>query len=128
MLICSIGDKFKTQKTGVKKFILKFIWNCGKVIGYKKLQKILLKSAKKTRIKQNKYLGCRVWTCHLYHEVFEKRIFDEVKFINLRDKTFPIFKEYEIYLNELYGEWRLELPPEKQHSNHNIEVWWKDGN
>ena len=33
---------------------------------------------------------------------------------------------YARYLTNLYGEWEKELPPEKQKSNHNIEVFKKN--
>jgi len=40
--------------------------------------------------------------------------------------SYPVPAGAEIYLDRLYGDWRQELPPEKQRSNHRIRVWWKN--
>lgn len=125
LLVCSIGGDFITKKTGLKRHILKLIWKAGKIIGYSKLQKALLKKATKTNIKSN-YVGCRVWTNHLTGEVFPSYFFEEIVFLNFRNRKFPAIRYYENYLNSLYGNWEAELPLEKQHSNHEIMVWYKD--
>lgn len=125
LLVCSIGGDFSTRKAGIKRLILKGIWKTGKLIGYKKLQKVLLKKATKTNCK-SKYVGCRVWTCHLTGEIFSSDDFKENVYLDFRDRKFPAIKNYENYLSSLYGDWREELPPDKQHSNHEITVWYKD--
>lgn len=125
LLVCSIGGDFTTKKTGLKRLILKAIWKMGKIIGHEKLQKALLKKANKTNRKSN-YAGCRVWTCHLTGEIFPSCFFDEIIYVDLRNRKFPTIKYYENYLSSLYGNWRAELPLDKQHSNHEITVWYKD--
>lgn len=126
LLVCSIGGDFRTNKTGLKRLILKTIWKQGKKIGYAKLQNALLKNAKQSNCNKSKYVGCRAWTCHLYREIFPSEFFDEIVYLDFRDRKFPAIKNYENYLNSLYGNWRAELPIDKQHSNHEIKAWYKD--
>ena len=125
MLVCSIGGEFSTKKTGLKRHILKAIWKKGKSIGYEKLQKALLKKANKNNGKSN-YVGCRVWTCHLDREIFPSHFFEEIVYLDFRNRKFPTTRYYENYLSNLYGNWKEELPLDKQHSNHEITVWYKD--
>lgn len=125
LLVCSIGAEFSTQKRGLKRCILKAIWKCGKTIGYEKLQKALLKKANNANRKSN-YVGCRVWTCHLTGEIFPLNYFEETVYLDFRNRKLPAIKCYENYLSGLYGNWKEELPPDKQHSNHEITVWYKD--
>ena len=125
LLVCSIGEGFSTEKTGLKKFILKAIWKNGKRIGHKRLQKALLKKASKVH-SASKYAGCRMWTCHLFGEVFPAYFFNETVYLDFRGRAFPTIKYFKEYLTGLYGNWTEELPPDKQHSNHEITVWYKD--
>lgn len=124
-LVCSIGGDFATQKTGLKRHILKAIWATGKIIGYEKLKKALIKKANQTS-RKSKYAGCRVWTCHLTGEIFPSHFFNEIVFVAIRNRKFPTIRYYENYLTSLYGNWKAELPLEKQHSNHKMMVWYKD--
>lgn len=123
--VFSIGGDFFTKKTGLKRCILKLIWKTGKKIGYEKLQKALLKKANKTNC-ESKYVGCRVWTCHLTGEIFPSDFFEETVYLDFRDRKFPAIKNYANYLSNLYGNWKEDLPLDKQHSNHEITVWYKD--
>ena len=125
LLVYSIGEEFSTEKTGVKRYILKLMWKKGQKMGYEKLQKALLKKANKNNCK-SKYVGCRVWTCHLTREIFPADYFKETAYLDFRDRTFPAIKNYENYLSNLYGNWKEELPLDKQRSNHEITVWYKD--
>ena len=124
LLVCSIGTDFYSKKTGLKRCILKSIWFIGKHIGYERLQKMILRKARKIKFK-SKFVGCRVWTCHLNGEVFPSYFFNEVLYLRFRNREFPTIKYYEAYLSNLYGNWKEELPIDMQHSNHEITVWYK---
>ena len=126
MMVCSIGGEFHTKKTGVKRLVLKSIWTRGKKLGHHRIQQNILKSVNKTKSKKSKYVGCRVWTCHLDSEVFPEEYFLKTVYLDFRDRKFPAIENYEIYLSSLYGNWRAELPPERQCSNHDVRVWYKN--
>lgn len=126
MFICSIGEKFSTKKTGVKRFILKSLWAAGKAMGYERLRRHILKNAEKAKFKKSNYAGCRVWTSHRGREVFPAQYFSELTYLPLRDRSFPVIRNYHEYLSSLYNDWEAELSKERQCSNHNIKVWYKD--
>ena len=128
LLVCSIGGEFSSAQRGAKRLLLKSIWIVGKGLGYKRVRKKILQSVEKSKKRKNKYSGCLSWTCHLDKEVFPSEYFEETAYLDFCGRAFPVFKEYEHYLDNLYGDWRDELPPEKQHSNHDMKVWWKDAN
>jgi len=125
-LVCSIGGPFSTAKRGLKRIILKSIWLAGKRLGHARILKMILRSVERSKKRKKKYVGCLSWTCHLDKEVFPARYFEETTYLSFCGRTFPTMVEYEAYLSSLYGSWRAELPPEQQHSNHSIKVWWKD--
>jgi phosphorylcholine metabolism protein LicD len=62
----------------------------------------------------------------LTSEIFPADYFKETAYLDFRDRTFPAIKNYENYLSNLYGNWKEELPLDKQRSNHEITVWYKD--
>ena len=126
MLVCSIGGDFKTEKTGVKRFILKSIWQRAKRLGHQKVLNKIDRAIEKARKRKKKYLGCIAWTCHRDGEVLPAELFDKSEYVLFCGREFPVFSGYETYLDRLYGRWREELPPDKQHSNHEIKVWWKN--
>lgn len=125
-LVFSIGEKFHTKQKGIKRLINKHLYLSGKRLGYEKIQQRLFKIAQQSKKRKKRYSGCLVWTSHSYKEIFKSNIFEEKDYIAFRDRTFPIIKKYEIYLNKLYGNWKKELPLEKQKSNHIIKVWWNN--
>ena len=126
MLVCAIGGDFKTNKTGLKKFILKSIWRRGKRLGYARVLQKIEASVARAQKRKPTYIGCLAWCCHRENEVLPATLFQTVQEVSFCGRTFPVFSGYTSYLDSLYGNWRRELPPEQQHSNHEIKVWWKD--
>ncbi len=126
LFVCSIGGEFCTTKKGIKRLILKTIWFSGKVLGYRRISNSILRSVERAKKRKRKYQGCLTWTCHLWEEIFPAYYFEKTVFLTFCGRSFPVSVEYEQYLNNLYGNWRADLPPEQQHSNHDIKVWWKN--
>lgn len=126
LLVCSIGGDFSSQKRGFKRMILKSIWLLGKGLGHKRILEKILRITEKSKRSKKRYLGCVSWTCHFYKEVFPANFFEKTEYIAFCGRSFPVFRDYEKYLDNLYGNWRAELPPQEQHSNHDIKVWWKN--
>lgn len=126
LLVCSIGGGFCTKKTGIKRFILKLLWEIGQSLGYERLQTLLLRNATKSNCHKSKYVGCRAWTCHVGHEIFPRGVFKEKILLDFKNRKFPVVKNYEKYLSALYGNWKADLPIDEQHSNHDIRVWYRD--
>ena len=72
-----------------------------------------------------KHMGCIAWCCHGKGEVLSSELFSQTVTVTFQGKPYPAPHGYDQYLTNLYGEWRKELPPEQQKSNHNIEVFQK---
>ncbi len=125
-LICANAPSFQTEKKGIKRFILWGIHITGKAFGWKRLQKKLCRMAEKSQKYPPTYVGCVVWCCHGTGEILPSGVFSNAVDVTFQGKTYPAPAGYDQYLTNLYGEWRNELPPEKQKSNHNIEVFKKD--
>lgn len=125
-LVFSICEEFKTQQKGIKKLINYYLYKSGKRLGYKKIQNKIFSFANKAKKYKLRYCGCVVWTCHLNQEVLDKNIFNNTVYLTIRYRLFPTMEGYEIYLDKLYGNYKQDLPLDKQHSNHEIKVWWKN--
>lgn len=125
LLVASNSEQFYTDKRGVKKIILCAIWRTGQRLGHQTIRERIERRAIRSHRHPPVHVGCVVWTCHSYHEVLPASVFATQKQLPFGGEDFPVPGEYAIYLSHLYGDWRQELPPEKQVSNHNIKVWWK---
>ena len=126
LLVCSIGDTFVTQKNGIKKFVLMLIYYFGKTLGYKRILHKILRNIEISKKRKKKYIGCMSWTSHLHKEVFPASYFAKLEYLTFCGRKFPVFADYEMYLDSLYGDWRNDLAKEDQHSNHNIKAWRRD--
>lgn len=126
LLVCSIGDTFTTERKGLKRLILISIYHMGKILGHKRILHKILRSTEKSKKRKKKYMGCLSWTCHLHKEVLPASCFENTEYLTFCGRQFPVFSDYEMYLDSLYGAWREDLPKENQHSNHIIKVWHKN--
>lgn len=123
-LVFSICDEFKTRQKGIKKLINYYLYKSGKRLGHRKIQNKILRFAEKTKKYKTKYCGCVVWTSHLNKEILNYDCFKDTVYLNIRNRSFPTMQGYEVYLKQLYGNYKKDLPIDKQHSNHEIKVWW----
>lgn len=126
MLVFSNGEVFETRQRGIKKLMLKSMWTCGHIAGHHRISAALAERGKNSQRYKSKYLGCVVWTCHSFHEVLPADVFEKSVDLTFCGHTFPAPAGYIEYLDSLYGDWRKELPIEKQVSNHQIKVWFRD--
>ena len=125
-LICANAPSFQTEKKGIQRLILRGIHWVGKAYGWKRLQKKLCRMAETSKKYPDTYMGCVAWCCHGTGEILPTEVFSDTTEVNFIGKSYPAPIGYDQYLSNLYGEWRKELPPDKQKSNHNIEVFKKN--
>ena len=125
-LICANAGTFQTPKKGFTKLILWGIHLVGKAFGWKYWRKRICRMAEQSKTHPEKYVGCMAWCCHGKGEILPAEVFSKAADVTFLGKTYPAPQGYDQYLTNLYGEWRKELPPDKQKSNHNIEVFRKD--
>ena len=125
MLICSNGSGFYTEKQGVKRLILRMIWATGRILGTKRLLRMIAGCARRWHRYPAKHSGCVVWTCHGAGEVLPAVAFGHNEKLNFCGNEYPVPAGTELYLAALYGNWKADLPAEAQKSNHCIRVWRK---
>ena len=125
-LICTNANSFFTEKKGIKRLILYFIHITANLLGYKTVKKMIAKQVEKSKGYKKGYVGCVAWCCYGTGEILSEDIFSETVSVKFRDLEFPAPGGYDCYLSGLYGDYRQELPPHRQKSNHNIEVYWND--
>ena len=126
LMVAANIQRFDAKGSFIKKFILFIIWKAGQIIGYEKTRMLNDKLVKSNRKMQSAYKGNVVWTCYSSKEVIPADVFEKTIMVNFGKEKYPVPAEYDTYLSSLYGDWRRELPVDKQKSNHKIKAWWKD--
>lgn len=125
MLSYSLSDNFETVKAGLKKSVLKCIWNAGHLLGYEKIGKLIDAELRRSRKYPKVLVGCVAWTCHNIGDVLPAKLFERSTEISFCGEKFAAPIGYKTYLKSLYGNWCDDLAPEQQRSNHCIKAWWK---
>lgn len=126
LLFGANAPRFTTPKRGVQKAILYGIWLAGHAVGAQRLCRTVVRRAERFARYPDRYMGCVVWSIYGTREVIPGEVFAAAETVRFCDDDFPVPKGYDAYLTNLYGDWRKELPPEKQKSHHVIRAWWKD--
>lgn len=126
MMFGANAPHFKTNKRGVRKFILGCIWVAGHIIGSQRLCRWLERRTRRWSKYPDGHLGCVIWNCYGEKEVLPAEVFAKAQTIRFCGDDYPVPVGYDTYLTSLYGAWREELPPERQKSNHIIRAWRKD--
>ena len=54
-------------------------------------------------------------------EMFEKKYFDDVELYSFENKKLPAPKDYDFYLNQLYGDYKTP-PKEEERNPHNTHL------
>lgn len=115
---------FYTDKTGIKRWILKGIYCFSKLMGSDYFKRKIEKEAKKGALKGfNEFLGSIRWAPYGKREVVISDIFKEIIQVEFGGELFNAPLHYDKYLSQLYGEYMSDLPVEKQVSNHCLTVW-----
>lgn len=88
--------------------------------------KIIDGFAKKYSFKDANMVGCMISGPHGTKEIMPHKVFEEKILVDFENHSFWGLKEYDYYLNKLYGNY-MELPPkEKQISHHDFKAYYKD--
>lgn len=105
-------DTFK-KKNPLKVLIYKL----AKSIGQEKIQKWILRTDRYKK-GSSKYIGNRVWAIYGYREVQKQSDFSNGISCTFENTDFSIPCGFHNYLTLLYGDYRKDLPIEKQKSHH----------
>lgn len=118
-LVGSMLSKLKSGKG--KSFLKRLIIRYCKMRGYAHFSRKLKKIVTKECGRGNTHKGCLVWPIYGSREVIPACVFSESVQVEFEGETFPAPKGYDTYLKSLYGDYKQELPKEKQKTHHNYK-------
>lgn len=100
-------------------------WIMSKFASTKKLVNKVEKYYSKYPLETSEY-GAIVCGCYREREILPSSVFTTFIDVEFENNNFKVFKDYDIYLKSIYGDY-MKLPPkEKQISHHMFEAYWKD--
>lgn len=115
----------KNEKSIIKKILKPFLYSYAKLFGWKhwfnKHENFIKKHSKpsyKHRIVYSGGSGPK--------GMFPIEYLDDITFVEFEGYKFPAFRDYNMYLKNLYGDY-MQLPPENQRtSNHTLNIYKKN--
>ncbi|MBQ8684059.1 MAG: LicD family protein [Clostridia bacterium] len=119
----SIEERFFSPRTGVRRCILWLIWCFSHLCGHTFFRRRIQRMAARFADRSAAYVGCVAWACYGQAEVAPAQEFSGEKRLAFEGREHPVFAGYEAYLTRLYGDWRADLPPERQKTHHTFAVY-----
>ncbi len=111
----------KFESTKGKPLFKRVIIRYCKIRGYghfsRRLKKIIFNEGKRG----SNHKGCLLWPIYGVREVIPSDVFSETVWVEFEGEKFPAPKGYDTYLRSLYGDYRQDLPKEKQKTHHNYK-------
>lgn len=111
-----------TSLKGVSKLALGII---GKLVGVKRIARITEKHMRKYNGKNNADFVGGNYSPYVMREYLPKEIVLPTTELLFENKKYTSFKNWDVYLKRLFGDY-LKLPPKEKQKTHNIEAWWKE--
>lgn len=127
LIFYSTRKHYSAKNTvGLKKKLMKFPgFFVAKLIGKRKLVKILLNKVDKNKYEESAYVACLLWSTYKQKEILPKSMFDEYTDVTFEGCSFKSVKDYDGYLRNFYGNY-MELPPvEKRIAHHFFKAYKK---
>lgn len=125
LISASLEESFFSPRTGLTRGILWCIWAFSRACG----TEFFMRSVEAQRKKgdaDGRLKGCLVWAAYGGAEIIPREQFEEQSSVEFCGRRFTTFRDPDEYLRRLYGDYRKELPPERQKSNHALKVFRKD--
>lgn len=119
-------SSFSKGKTFVRTVVKFFISAVAKSLGKKRNLRNLVDFQNKIRANAGKeFVGCLSWCVYGEREVIPAQAFANTIEVEFEGQKFPAPQGYDTYLKSLYGDYRQELPPERQKSHHMFKAYKK---
>lgn len=123
----STSPKFITSKKGIKRIILFFIYLTSRIFGTSFWRKILkIKINKYSKITSSTLLLCLSFAPYGKKEIIKNEWLNDTVYLMFNGKKYPCIIGYHEYLSSMYNDYKLELPKDKQKSNHFMRVYYHD--
>lgn len=110
----------------IKNLMYIFCGIVAKCIKPKTYIKIIQKKAQRYRYsKDSQYLASLCWAAYKEKEVIPAEVFRNSVSLMFEGNNYPVPIGYDKYLKNLYGNYELDPPPEKQVSHHDFKAYKK---
>lgn len=86
------------------------------------INKIIRDSVKEEQ-KGSAYIGNKVWCIYGVKEIIPAEVFEKTLYLEFEGKSYPAPIGYDAYLKSLYGEYRADLPKDKQVTHHRYNAY-----
>ena len=126
-LSAAVEEQFISPRTGIKRAVLYLIWKYSRLKGVKFFYDRIIREVEKGKTMSSEYKGSVAWSLYGSKEVIPSKVFTKITEATFCGEKFPVPVGYDSYLRNLYGDYTLDPPKEKQKTHHDILVWWKDG-
>lgn len=115
-------DEKRSLKNNVIMLLLKIIVS---FIPYSFIHRIIRQFVKKNyNLEEDYLLGC-LYTPYYSRDIFPKDIFDYYISVQFEQSYFSCLKEYDVYLQKIYGDY-MQLPPiEQRVPHHDFRAYWR---
>ena len=104
-------------------FYKRFFNILAKIVGKKRVCRFVEWVFHRYRV-QNSERVAILFSGHNFDAIFNKSDLLPQGTYTFEDKSYTSFKNYDLYLHQLYGNY-MQLPPEEKRILHNFEAWWK---
>lgn len=122
----SLEERFFSPRTGLKRGILYCIWVFSRLCGTDFFIRRVDAQRRQGLKHPGDYRGCLVWAAYGASEIMPRQQFEAQSCVEFCGDTYPTFRDPDLYLRSLYGDYRQEPPPEKQKTHHALKVYWKE--
>ena len=106
-------------RTIVKNILI--IW--WRIIGAARICKKIQKVAQFSKNNSSSKKGCVVWPIYGEKEIIPTEVFSGFVEVEFEGEKFPAPIGYDVYLRSLYGDYKKDLPKEKQRTHHNFKAY-----
>lgn len=117
----------KLQKPGastpVKRLAQRALMAAARVRGAEYFLQQIRQICDPERQKNSRHIGCKCWCIYGAREIIPAEVFADTTEVEFEGAVFPAPAGYDIYLRSLYGDYRLDPPPEKQKTHHGFTAW-----
>ena len=128
-LSAAVKERFETPKSGWRRAVLYGIWRLSRALGVPFfLRMINWEVSRGRKLPKPAYLGSVAWSLYGMREYIPAECFDETVTVSFEGGDYPAPAGYDAYLRSMYGDYRLDPPPEKQVTHHFFRVWKKENN
>lgn len=128
-LSAAVKERFETPKSGWRRAVLYGIWRLSRALGVPFFLRMINREVSRGRkLPKPAYLGSVAWSLYGMREYIPAECFDETVTVSFEGGDYPAPAGYDAYLRSMYGDYRLDPPPEKQVTHHFFRVWKKENN